>query len=410
MSIRTFLVSAKKHLQHAIHNNGSASFVIGNESADLDSIACALVYGYIQSSTLQASRTNTLTIPVTNIPASDLALRPELTALLSHADVKPSDLITLDDLGKLPLPLKQTRWTLVDHNALLGELRHHYAQEVCGVIDHHDEEHKVPEDAQPRVVEKSGSCCSLVTNHCRDDWDATSSASSSVGAANGQDQGIVDDAAYTSTWDAQVAKLALGAVLIDTVNMTEDSKVTEHDKKAVRYLEARINASTKIRKDYDRGSFYQEISAAKGDIDGLSLKDILRKDYKQWIEGDLTLGISCVVKPVAYLQDKGADFMDTIMRFAEERGLQLFAVMTAYETESGDFARQLMLVATAEGKASAAAQGFARVATEELRLENAKLESGADSATHVPYVQLWNQKNLAASRKRVGPLLREAMR
>jgi len=76
-SIATFLSQAKRQLQQASKNESITSFVVGNESADLDSITSALVYSYIKSSHPEARRTNTLTIPVTNIPARDLALRPE---------------------------------------------------------------------------------------------------------------------------------------------------------------------------------------------------------------------------------------------------------------------------------------------------------------------------------------------
>lgn len=413
MSTRTFLVTAKKQLQQGLKNNGTASFVIGNESADLDSITCAIVYSYIQSSQAETSRAGNVVIPMTNIPASDLSLRPELTALLKHAGLKPSDLITLDDLGKLPLPLKKTDWTLVDHNALQGALGDHYSGSVTGVIDHHDDEHKVQSSAKPRIIEKSGSCNSLVANQCRESWDDISSTSSSVGAALGQSSdGVVDDAAYTSTWDAQLAKLALGSVLIDTFNMKGGDKVKDHDRKAVKYLEAKINASPKVGKDYDRDMFFKELNEAKKDLDSLSLDDILRKDYKQWSEGGLTLGVSSVVKPIEYLKGKAdAEFVKTLATFAKQRNLQVFAIMTAYNTDSGDFARQLLLLASEDGTSTKAAQRFAEKSAEELQLQdggmNAASAKGADA---VPWMNLWEQKNVSASRKRVGPLLREAMR
>lgn len=413
MSTRTFLVTAKKQLQQGLKNNGTASFVIGNESADLDSITCAIVYSYIQSSQAETSRAGNVVIPMTNIPASDLSLRPELTALLKHAGLKPSDLITLDDLGKLPLPLKKTDWTLVDHNALQGALGDHYSGSVTGVIDHHDDEHKVQSSAKPRIIEKSGSCNSLVANQCRESWDDISSTSSSVGAALGQSSdGVVDDAAYTSTWDAQLAKLALGSVLIDTFNMKGGDKVKDHDRKAVKYLEAKINASPKVGKDYDRDMFFKELNEAKKDLDSLSLDDILRKDYKQWSEGGLTLGVSSVVKPIEYLKGKAdAEFVKTLATFAKQRNLQVFAIMTAYTTDSGDFARQLLLLASEDGTSTKAAQRFAEKSAEELQLQdggmNAASAKGADA---VPWMNLWEQKNVSASRKRVGPLLREAMR
>lgn len=407
-TVRTFLARAKQHLQQASSREGKTAFVVGNESADLDSITCAIVYGYIQSSTVTAVRNNSYVIPVTNIPAADLSLRPELTALLKHADMRPSDLITLDDLPILSLPAEKTSWTLVDHNALTGLLATHYTPSITGVIDHHDDENTIPSSAQPRIISKSGSCNSLVTNHCRDTWQTISDTSSSIGAALGQESyRVIDDAHYTNVWDAQVAKLALGSILVDTSNLKAEDKVTEHDRKAVKFLEAKINIS-RLGKDYDRDTFFNELSEAKADLDGLSLEDILRKDYKQWSEGDINLGVSSVVKPISYLQHKSEDLVPSMLKFAKERELGLFAVMTAFTNEDGGFARQLLVLSTSDGKATQAAKRFAESAAEELKLKDS--DEQVKQADGVVWMQIWNQGNVAASRKRVGPLLREAMR
>lgn len=409
-SVRTFLVSAKKHLQQIIRNKGAASFVIGNESADLDSITCAILYGYVKSSTLHAWRTKEFVIPVTNIPAADLPLRPELTALLKHAGVKPTDLITLDDLKEAPSSLQSTKWTLVDHNVFQGSLGEQLSQDVAGVIDHHVDEKKVPDDARPRMIETAGSCSSLVVNYCREDWDSISSAAAGVGAANGQEHGVIDDVAYTSTWDAQLAQLALGSILIDTVNMTDDSKVTDHDRKAVRYLEAKINASPKIGKDFHRETFYNELNDAKSNLDDLTLDDILRKDYKQWTERGIALGISTVVKPLQYLEGKSNDPMSGLQSFGEQRNLDLFAIMTAFVDGEGVFRRQLLLMALRRGIGFSAATGFTKSQEAELQLQSLNWTL-SNTGTHqeIPWTRLWNQHNVAASRKQVAPLLREAL-
>ena len=416
ITVRTFLRQAKRHLQQALQQKGTASFVIGNESADLDSIACALVYGYLQSSKIQARRQNHFLIPVVNIPASDLPLRPELTALLRHADCKPEDLINLDDLGRLPLALQKASWMLVDHNVLPGEVGKHYFDAITGVIDHHEDEGKIPTAAEPRIITKSGSCSSLVVNNLRSTWDAISSASSSVGAANAQSSdGVVDDSAYTSGWDAQVAKLALGAILIDTQNLQDKFKTTEHDVEAVRYLEAKINVSPRYGKDYDRQKFFDEISAAKADLDSLSLEDVLRKDYKSWTEGSLTLGISSVVKPVDHLKSKAGNRNDQLFKslrdFGTSRHLDIFAVMTAFQDESKEFKRELLVLPLSEhGKKGS--QRFVERAAEKLNLRDASsgVVTTSESTSDEQAIKLWQQGNVSASRKQVAPMLRESMK
>lgn len=415
-SISTFLSQAKRQLQQASKNESITSFVVGNESADLDSITSALVYSYIKSSHPEARRTNTVTIPLINIPARDLALRPELTTLLAHANLKPSDLITLDDLPSLP-PSKAS-WTLLDHNALTGTLASTYSDptNITACIDHHDDESFIPATATPRIITKSGSCCSLITTHLHEPWVQLALFSSSIGAANGQQSYLViDDTAYTSTWDAQVALLALGAVLIDTQNLTSTHKVTKHDTQAVKLLEAFINMSPRLSPKYDRAAFYKEIDAAKSDISALSLTDILRKDYKSWSEGDLELGIASVVQGLPFLREKAdaeAGSKDALVRacaeFAKERSLGLFAVMTAFTNAKGDFERELLLLATEEGKASEAAKRFVEKSAGELKL--VELDQPASKDESVPWLAVWRQDSLEASRKQVAPLLREAMK
>lgn len=410
MSVRTFLVAAKRQLQNSIRDQTYTSFVIGNESADLDSITCALVYGYIQSSKIEAKRTGRLVVPIANLPASDLPLRTELTTLLKHAGIKPSDLITLDDLGTDPLPLDKTDWTLVDHNALQGQLGERYRSRVVGVIDHHEDDQAVPKDAALRVIEKCGSCNSLVANSQRETWQSLGSMVSASVVGLGQDDILIDDFAYASTWDGQVAKLSLGAILIDTGNMEIGSKVTDHDRKAVRYLEAKINVSPKLGKDYDRTKFFSEIHDAKMDIESLSLDDIFRKDYKEWQEGDLTLGMSSVVQSYSYLQGKGEDLQAAVKEFAKKKLLNLFAVTTSGHDESGQFYKEILLTAMGGEKATAAVERFVAISKDDLQLsDRIGVQWSAPSDKEISFQHLWNQGNTKASRKQVAPFLRKAM-
>lgn len=412
MSMRAFLSRARQTLTKSLNSIGSihTSFVIGNESADLDSITCALVYAYIQSSLPASRKVDKYWIPVTNIPQHDLGLRPELTALLRHADLKPKDLITLDDIDGIEQKLspKNTDWTLVDHNVLQGELGNHYSARVTGVIDHHEDEDKVPEGAQPRVIEKTGSCNSLVVNYCRSAWDDVSGLGTNVGAAHGQDDRAVDDLAYTSTWDAQVAKLALGSILIDTHKLQSEDKTTDHDRKAVKYLEAKIGFSNKLGPSYNRDTFWKEMSDAKSNLDDLSLTDLLRKDYKHWTEGDLTLGIASCVRSMKYIQDKSSEIVADLMDFARSRELDVLAIGTSH-SENGTFERQLLLLAVKEGRPVEVGKKFERDCTKELQLVPHDSDDSISKGHHAPWLQFWEQKKLSASRKQVAPLLRQCM-
>jgi exopolyphosphatase len=407
-SIRTFLVKAKDALQQGVKSKSKLTFVIGNESADLDSMTSSLVYAYIRSTTSPPQQFGSLYIPVTNIPAADIKLRPEFLALLPHAGLKASNLITLDDLPmdslKSKLAPESTQWILVDHNALQGVLGSIYGSRVVGTIDHHDEEHKVPiyTGIQPRIIEKTGSCTSLIVNHLKDQWD-------SIPTEN------VIGKNELATWNKEAAELALASILIDTANLKDRNKVTKHDEDAVRYLDSKLGS-------FDRNSLYKELQNAKQDIGSLCLTDILRKDYKQWDCGSKKLGIASVVKPLEFLVGKAnADKMEnrqnisqdqlteSILRFAQIRGLDVMVIMTAFASEDGDFQREILAVARSKD-AFDDIEKFERTAGEELQLQG---WSGPGiiqrTSENKPFIKVWRQAALQHSRKRVAPLFREAL-
>jgi exopolyphosphatase len=351
-----------------------------------------------------------------------------LLALLPHANLERQHVITLDDLpqaGEKPLDPENTHWILVDHNAFQGALGQKYSTRVVGTIDHHDDENIVPLNTgnEPRIIQKTGSCCSLVTNYCREAWDALSSSAQSSTAANAQSDSdnIVDDASLASLWDAQVAKLAMASILIDTTNLKSEDKVTEHDLEAVRTLESKIASSPQASENFNQDQFFKEISDAKRDIGQLILNDILRKDYKQWTEGSLKLGVSSVVKPMDFLIKKAKDetaspgsetdaFVNSIKSFAKERELDIMAVMTTSVNKKDEFQRELLVWALNPASTSAA-KTFEKQSTSELGLipwhgsVNDIDDEGQDW-----WRKIWRQNAVQHSRKRVGPLLREAMK
>jgi exopolyphosphatase len=319
-----------------------------------------------------------------------------LLPVLSRADLKPDDLITLSDLPKAKDKTElettsKTKWILVDHNALQGELGKLYADRVVGCIDHHDEENKVPQDCgdEPRVVRKSGSCASLVVEYCRGTWEAW--------VAQSKDENL---------WNAQLARLALAPVLIDTTNLTMESKTTTTDREAVELLEKWIAAEEDA---YSRDDYFNEISEAKQDIGSLSLPDILRKDYKQWNSIGMNLGISSVVKPISFLISKAGSnsaFLSTLKNFAEERDLAFCSIMTTFETD--DVFQRELLVWALNIEGVKAITKFEKDCKEKLGLEAWKGGS-LDEASGESVRRCWSQKKVDNSRKQVAPLLRAAI-
>ena len=427
-SLRAFLSHAKKGLSTATETPQKVTIVAGNESADLDSLTSSVLYAYIRSLSPPRNAFTSLYVPLLNIPSTDIDLRPEFGPLFRHANIDASSLVTLDDLPKgqgLELKPENTRWILVDHNKLQGSLGEKYASRLHGVIDHHEDEGTVPQDTdpEPRVVEKCGSCTSLVVRTLRPSWEAsTDSSSLSSGAAHAQGDSIVDDSSAIRTWDAQVAKMALASILIDTANLTAESKVEQADRDAVNYLEAKINLSPKDAAEWNRDEFYEEINTVKRNIDGLKFDDILRKDYKQWTENGLKLGISSVVKPLDFVAKKAientsgdaeARFVTAIGDFMVARDLTIFAIMTASTSSAGEFQRELYIQAFSAGHA--AANTFSNPATRELQLQDHGVSMLTDKpgamqpSSEGPWRKIWLQKDVTKSRKQVAPLLRKAM-
>ncbi|KAF2094433.1 exopolyphosphatase-like protein [Rhizodiscina lignyota] len=410
LSIRDFLLTAHAEaLHYAIKEHEPVTIVTGNESADLDSMTSALVYAYIRSCAPPKNSFGSMYVPIVAIPRHDLSVRPEFTALLKYAGVKPIELPCLDDIppGKKLLKPKTTHWVLVDHNALSGRLGEVYSDNVVGCVDHHVDEGKVPKDAEkrfgePRVIEKTGSCTSLVVRYLQDDWDKLSR-----GAQN-----------EVREWDAQLAKLAMGSILIDTRDLEDEGKVTDDDQKAVEYLLEKIHAAGD-GDQFDRHKFYDEIDKAKKNLESLSISDILRKDYKEWTEKKEKIGISCVVKPITWMKKKADSeakdedgqtaLLERMRKYAKERDLDIFGLMTTFTDDDGNFRRELMIWALDKDVVDAAKK-FQKTSADGLGLEEWKVDGGMDEENSKEWRRVWWQRKVEHSRKRVAPLLREAVK
>ena len=306
----------------------------------------------------------------------------------------------------------------MDHNRLTGELGESQSFDVLGVIDHHNEEDAVSQETgpEPRIIEKAGSCTSLVVRYSKPAWESLSYDSLSSGAAHGQDESLVSDSTVTQGWDAQIAKMALSSVLIDTANLTAPGKVEDVDTEAVNYLEAKIYLSTKEAKSWNRDEYYKEIDDAKKDLDALTLDEILSKDYKQWTENGENVGISSVVKPLRYLSKKANDdpntFAERLWFFMGGQSLSVFAIMTTSTSPEGNFQKELLV--QAKRCHFATLSDFIERAVPALQLEDTRVDhittSDAIPKTAAFWRKIWVQKDVSQSRKQVAPLLRECVR
>jgi exopolyphosphatase len=277
---------------------------------------------------------------------------------------------------------------------MTGELGKLYGKRLSGCIDHHDEENKVPKgmEEEPRIVQICGSCSSLVVQYCREAWDSLAAQSRN---------------AKETKWNAELARLALAPVLIDTSNLKDESKTTPNDVDAVKYLEKWIASEEKPH--FDAEEYFKEIADAEKDVDSMSLADLLRKDYKEWNDGGTSLGICSVVKDMSFVVEKagGSDqFLGIARDFAKERNISVFSVMTRNLTNNV-FTRELLVWGLDE-KGAASAKRFEEDAKQKLNLK-AWGKGSLDLEKEDQWCRCWSQGKAQDSRKQIAPLLRSSM-
>lgn len=462
MTLLQFLRHARQvHLQFL---SGALSdppiYVLGNPSADLDSIISAILYSYCASNSLPTTspRAHVPLLNLANVPAGTelYRLRPEFVTALHLSTncpaLRPDERFqnSSDSAGKLlrehvitiadfaqTLSRRSVQnqitadVTMVDWNALPnpvdGQPGHGSVTGLSGVsfrtvgcIDHHVDEHFVPRTGsipanQPLTIQPGpGSCSSLITNVMaqRGLWAASADAS-------------------TAAEIAQVAKLALAAVLIDTSNLTAEGKVTEADVQAVDFLCKQVE---KEDPDWNRAGFYEQIlTAKKNSLDLLTLPEILDRDYKDWTETtssgeSVKIGFCSSVKPVRWIVEKAGDpsgFLDAVRSFAasESKQLDVVVVMTSFTHGEGEHSRELFVCAMDECKGAVeGAKAFVAQSGSQLGLEEwSPLVSDVPDSTVREiratlscesfglWRRLWVQTNTTASRKQVAPLLRESV-
>jgi exopolyphosphatase len=329
--------------------------VLGNEAADLDSMAAAVGYAYA----LSAARSDeSAFVPVINIPRADYKLRTEAAYLFAEAGIPVESLTFADelDLGRLA-GADGTEIVLVDHNVLAAG-QQELACAVVGVIDHHKDEGGFA-DARVRVIEPVGSACTLV-----------------AAALLGDAGALVEPG---------LAKLLAGTILLDTVNLDPAAqRATPKDGAIVTRLLEICGA--------DRNALFERLQFEKFNVASLDTADLLRKDYKEYRLGAVRCGIASVLLPIARWQEKDPELTASLAEFAAQRGLDALLAMNAFTDP--EFRRELVVWAADEAL-HARLTGF---------LENSDLGLEQLPGGGAP-VAFYSQGNAAYSRKKLQPLL-----
>ena len=198
--------------------------VMGNEAADLDSVACAVSFAltlYRKHAKESGSEggdggaPRMMVVPLIGVPRDDFALRTDAAWLFADVGVDVAALTFTDDLDPLALAAagRLAELVLVDHNNPVASLRS-LLPKVTRVIDHHQDESQYPPDAEVEIV-LTGSCATLITEAI---------------VATGDDLGVLAPG-------GPIAKMLAAAVLLDTQNLDANAtRATPRDAAALKRL------------------------------------------------------------------------------------------------------------------------------------------------------------------------------
>ena len=316
---------------------------------------------------------------------------------MKEIGVDSDDICTLEDVQNIDP--KSTSLFLVDHNVPRGQLAELFqiatqadTVKIKGIIDHHVDEQLFSNqraDMDRLDIRKSGSCATLVTQWFMGEPSPLTSSSESRAL------GLVHEHPEEASG---IAQLLLSAILIDTANLS-NTKVTDIDRAAVEFL-------VTLLPNFGVAKFYDQIRTAKMSIDGMSFRDLLRRDYKEYNSPLGKLGMSTIIRSIPDLRDLYQNFKEELLAYIKERNLAVHIILTVSVKES-EVKRGGMIVSNNRDVVTQ----FKKQGTEEFRL------SDADTASQKLSQQLpenwtgwvFEQGDLNSSRKQVEPFVMRIM-
>jgi exopolyphosphatase len=348
-----FLKSIPKNFSLCKQNK--ITIILGNEASDLDSIASSLSYAYF----LQQKEQSGFFIPVLNIPSHEFKLRTETTWFFKKLDIDYSLLLFWPEIEKQNL--ENVDFILTDHNVLSNHQRV-YSSNVTEIIDHHVDEKKY--SPKKRIIESVGSVCTLIGERILH-------------------QGV--------EIPLPILELILGTILLDTMNLNPIfKKVKEKDIQIANELSKLCQYTSK-----DQLELYEKLQMERFNVESLSSLDLLKSDYKEMKRNQVNIGISSVKCSLFNWIKKDSELEKVLSEFTKENGVDLLFCMNAYFVKD-EFFRDL-LIFSKDKEWMKKMEHFLLVERQDLKLVKLEHES----------LFIYSQKNIAASRKVLDPLLKE---
>jgi exopolyphosphatase len=357
-ALQRFLTTARQ----STSRGSPLHLVLGNESADPDSIVSALMYAFLRWTT--ATPQDPLPVPVINCPPGAIRQRPEASYLLAEAGISPACLVYYPELELGgALPLQRIQLTLVDHNELAPDQRH-LKSRVRGIIDHHLDSGDF-QDCVPRIIAPVACSATLVAELILNER-----------------PGLLDPL---------LARLLLGPILLDSVNL--DPQADRCGTKD-RRMAARLTELAGI----DPARFYLALAATRLDISGLEPPALLNRDLKTGNSRGLRFAVSAVpIQLDQWLADT-PDLPAEIRSFAQGRDLDFFLVLTYFPNPR--FERRAMAWALNPSHLKAL---FAYFNAHGAGLT--AVGTPPSSSEKNPGIVIWHQHNVQMSRKHLMPLI-----
>ncbi|XP_036128669.1 exopolyphosphatase PRUNE1 [Molossus molossus] len=352
----------------ALQESRPLHVVLGNEACDLDSMVSPLALAFYLAKTTEAED---VFVPVLNIKRSELPLRGDNVFLLQKVHIPESLLIFRDEIDLHAMhQAGQLTLILVDHH-VLPKSDAALEDAVAEVLDHRPMEQKQSPPCPPChvSVELVGSCATLVTERIL--------------------QGAPE------ILDRQTAALLHGTIIVDCVNMDlKMGKATLKDNKYVEKLEALFPDLPK------RNDIFDSLQKAKFDVSGLTTEQMLRKDQKTIFRQGIKVTISAIYMDLeAFLQRSG--LIADIHAFCQAHGYDVLVAMNIFFNTHNEPVRQLAIFCPHAALRMTICGVLERSHSPSLKLTPIP-------STH-PNLQAYLQGNIQVSRKKLLPLLQEAL-
>jgi exopolyphosphatase len=310
-------ISKSRMIFNKIPINSAITFIIGNQSADLDSIVSSISLAYYKN--LKLNDINYL--PVLNTTLAILETKDECKYLLDYHQINIKDLIFLNEITfNNELKYSNSKMFLVDHNKLDdNEANLKFEKYICGVIDHHKDENLFLDDAKTRLIDNTiASNAFLIAE-------------------------IIKNEINFDFNEPSLASLLLFAVLADTNNMSpERPRITDRDEILFDYLLDNAKSSR-----VEATAVYDKINELKvNSSNNKTIVEILQNDYKQWtFDNKVRYGMASVlINPKIWIEKESQiKWLDEIYKYIDKNSLNCFFILALYNDDENKLIRDLFV-------------------------------------------------------------------